>query len=55
MEQLTVTTVNGNWLCDGIQLKPRKLVPKKFGDFILWVFFHRTDTSTQVTISGSYR
>ena len=52
MNEVTITTANGNYLCQGIQLKPRKLVPRRLGDFILWLFFHRTDTTTQITISG---
>ena len=51
-EQLTITTANGNWLCQGIQLRERLLVPRWLGRFILWLFFHRTDTATQVTLSG---
>ena len=43
---------NGNYLVKGIQLRNRKLVPTWIGDFLLWVFFHRTDTSTSVTLSG---
>jgi hypothetical protein len=51
-ENVTITPVNGNWLCDGIQLRPRKFVPRWFGDLLLWIFFHRLDTSTQVILSG---
>lgn len=48
----TITTANGHWLCEGIQLRERKLVSKTVGRFILWLFFHRTDTVTQVELSG---
>ena len=52
MNDITITTANGNYLCQGIQLRPRKFVPKRLGDFILWLFFHRTDTETTVTLTG---
>jgi hypothetical protein len=48
----TVTVSNGMYLVEGIQLRNRALVPKWLGDAILWAFFHRRDTSTQVTITG---
>lgn len=47
----SVTVQNGNYLVQGIQLRERKLVPKWLGRFITWIFFHRLDTQTQVTIS----
>ena len=52
MSEVTITTTNASYICLGIQLKPRKLVPVWIGDFILWLFFHRTDTATQVTLTG---
>ena len=48
--KLTVT--NGQYLVQGIQLRTRALVPEWLGNSILWLFFHRLDTSTQITISG---
>jgi hypothetical protein len=39
-------------MLEGIQLKARKLVPEWLGNFILCLFFHRTNTSTQVTLTG---
>lgn len=52
MDKVTVTVSNGDWFCDGIQLRPRKLVPDWLGDCVLWLFFHRTDTRTRFTLSG---
>jgi len=52
MSDITITTANGNYLCQGIQLRPRKFISKRLGDFILWLFFHRTDTATTVTLTG---
>jgi hypothetical protein len=51
-ESITITTSTPGYFCDGIQLRPRKLVPKFLGDFVLWLFFHRLDTSTRVVLSG---
>ena len=50
-QDITVTTANGDWLCQGIQLEPRKFVPRWFGNFILWLLFHRTDSVTKLTLS----
>ena len=52
MSNITITATNGHYICQGIQLRPRKFVPKRLGDFILWLFFHRTDTATTVTLTG---
>ena len=52
VSEVTVTTTSGSYLCEGMQLRPRKLVPKWFGDLVLWLFFHRIDTATRVTLSG---
>jgi hypothetical protein len=50
---VTITTSSGqHMLLQGIQLRERKLVPKQLGRLVLWLFFHRTDSSTQVTLSG---
>lgn len=51
-ENVTLTVSNGDYLVDGIQLRERKLVPRWLGNLILWLFFHRTDTRTSITISG---
>lgn len=50
-----LTVANGNYLVQGIQLRNRKLIPKWLGDFVLWLFFHRLDTATKVTLSGFSR
>ena len=43
-------------LVEGIQLRERLLVPKWLGRLIIWMFFHRVDTCTQIEITGlSYR
>lgn len=52
MADVTVTVVNGHYLVEGIQLRPRFLIPKRLGDFILWLLFHRVDTRTEVVLSG---
>jgi hypothetical protein len=50
---VTITTSSGqHMLLQGIQLRERKLVPKQLGRLVLWLFFHRTDSATQVTLSG---
>jgi hypothetical protein len=54
-EITTLTTANGNHLVQGIQLRERALVPKWFGRFVLWMFFHRTDTANTITITGLSR
>jgi hypothetical protein len=51
-DEITLTVPNGNYLLTGIQLRNRKLVPKWLGRVILWMFFHRLDSSTTITISG---
>lgn len=51
MGEQTLTISNGHYLVKGIQLKPRSLVPKRLGDFVLWLFFHQLDTKTEVVIS----
>jgi hypothetical protein len=48
----TLTSSSTVWMLEGIQLKARKLVPEWLGNFILCLFFHRTNTSTQVTLTG---
>jgi hypothetical protein len=48
----TLTTASQNYLVEGIQLRERVLIPAFLGRFILWAFFHRTDTATQITLSG---
>lgn len=49
---ITAATTNGVWLVDGVQLTPRKFVHRRIGDFILWLFFHRTNTRNTVKLSG---
>jgi len=48
----TVAVTNGLYLVEGIQLRERKFTPRWFGRFVIWLFFHRLDTSTQIRISG---
>ena len=50
--EATLNVTNGNYLVQGIQLRRRKFVPSWLGDFVLWLFFHRQDTQTEITISG---
>jgi hypothetical protein len=51
-DEITLTVPNGQYLLQGIQLRNRKLVPKWLGNLILWMFFHRLDSQTTITISG---
>jgi len=55
MGETTIAVSNGTYLVEGIQLRPRKFVPKRFGDFILWLFFHRLDTQQTLVIKGLSR
>jgi hypothetical protein len=50
-----ITTSNGNWLVKGIQMRNRRFIPKFLGDFIFWLFFVRTDTYREITLSGFTR
>lgn len=50
--EVTLTTSQGNFLVNGIQLRERKFVPKQLGRLVLWLFFHRTDSATQITLTG---
>lgn len=50
-----ITTLNGYYLVQGIQLKERLLTPKWFGRLIIWLFFHRLDTQNEVTLTGFSR
>jgi hypothetical protein len=50
--KVTIGVTNGHFLVPGIQLRRRRLVPKWFGDFVLWVFFHREDSKNSITIMG---
>lgn len=49
---VTLSVSNGPYLLEGIQLRERLLTPKWFGRFALWVLFHRTDTRTEIVITG---
>ena len=53
MAEQTLTVVNGQYLVEGIQLRPRFLVPAWFGNCVLWLFFHRLDTKTEVVITNN--
>jgi len=48
----TLTVTNGSYLVEGIQLTPRRFIAKRVGDFILWLFFHRLDSTTTIKITG---
>lgn len=50
-EDVTITVSQPSYLVQGIQLKERYLVPKWLGNLILWLFFHRQDTATQITLT----
>lgn len=52
VNDITMRAENGDYLVLGIQLKPRALCPRWLGNLILWMFFHRTDTSTHINITG---
>lgn len=51
-DNVTLAVANGNYLLQGIQLKRRSLVPTWLGNLLLWAFFHRTDTVTEISITG---
>jgi len=55
MEETTIAVSNGAYLVEGIQLRPRKFIPQRIGDLILWLFFHRLDTRQTVVIKGLSR
>ena len=52
---MKMSVSNGSYLLLGMQLEPRKFVPRWFGDFVIWLFFHRLDTETEIEISGLSR
>jgi len=52
MTKATIGVTNGQYLVPGIQLRRRWLVPKWLGDFVLFLFFHREDSTNSITIMG---
>lgn len=51
-DNVTFAVADGNYLVQGVQLRRRLLVPTWLGNLLLWAFFHRTDTATEITVTG---